>query len=834
MNISLREATWDFIKECVQGISADTHLANLWIDLNGFWDFFNFELLEHVVKSFLPESDPLRVKMRSYVAEVEIFGRSTKVSELFHKWPLRKKKPEKSVMKAVVVKVERSWEDCTLQDVKDVAATLTQKFFLPRYVLVVRDVEEGCVSILWYVPPSIARQLENGVAEVKSEFFLANGFQSISIDVCQVYPLTPIREYSIYIQRLYETKQELLSSTKHAPDKFLVPFKLAKIEKEALYSVGLDEFIKRSLRGDKDDLRFKKSPTDLKAVGTLPDGSPARLVLVEGAPGVGNTTFSWEFCQTWGRKEILKNISTLVLLPLRDHGLKEVTNLGELLAHTKPGADSLVDEIEAKQGKGIAFWLDGWDEIASTLSNRSSIYKHLVTGKVLPKATVIVSSRPWATNYIKQQLDKQPSQHIEIVASAHDQIEYLLQIEKKHPSSKSSSGLAQFLDYLDRTPAIRAAMHTPMATRITLEVFHWSQESGSSLPSTVTDLYSAYTSLLIHTHLDNHPLLGLKSWKSNNFKDLPEPVNKMFIGLCQLAYEGLLDGQRLVFPDLPEHLKHLKLETLGLMQAQAPLYASEDSAVLSYHYNHLTVQEFLSAYYILQLKLTEEEKSEVCKKFIEDGHFTMMMRFLNGQTEATYIPHNIIRRMTGLHEKDKDKLTLFHWIFEGGETAPVADILGNIVNGVKADYTWTALDYYVTGCAIVRSNGTWFIDFRYSPIGDEGMELFISGLCIPIERNSGNGHIYSIDFPKKELSSQSLSHLMDIPAHVLRHLKGIDLQGNRLDRTGMDHIAKTIPHMPELENLTLSDNGAISKGGALAVISALCDHEVLQVLDKFI
>ena len=828
MEVSLRASTLTYLEDCFGELDSKSLISDVWPKLCKIFDFFNFEFLHHVVKTFIPKVDHLRSDMETYEKEITDFSSKTKVCDFFRIWPFRMPKPEEARLRKVVLKVEKSWEGCTLLDIKKTSNTIAQAFFLPREFLLIGGVEEGCVSILWYVPPSVARLLEKGVAEVKPGFFIANGFQSIRINDVQLYPLTPMREYSLYIQRLYETKQQPLSSSKPTSDKFLVPFKLAKITKEKAFGSNRDEFTKRSLRGDKDDIRFKKSPTDLDAVGTLPDGSPARLVLIEGAPGVGKTTFSWKVCQMWGRKEILLNISTLVLFPLRDHGLKEITNLGELLAHTKPGAESLVEEIEANKGEGIAFWLDGWDEIASTLDGHSSIYEHLVSGEVLPKATVIVSSRPWATNYIKQQLDKRPSQHIEIVASVHDQIEYLLQIEKKHPSSKSSSGLAQFLDYLDRTPAIRAAMHTPMATRITWEVFHWSQETGSPLPSTVTDLYTAYTCLLVHTHLDNHALLGLKSWKSNNFRDLPEPVNKMFIGLCQLAYEGLLDGQRLVFPDLPKHLKHLQLETLGLMQAQAPLHASEDSAVLSYHYNHLTVQEFLSAYYILQLELTEKQRSETCPKFIEDGHFTMVMRFLSGQTKSTFIPRDVMRRMLKSYE---GKLTLFHWLFAGGETAPVVDILGDGEMRVRSDYTWTALDYYITGCVIARSNCTSDVHFSLSSIDAEGLELFIRGLCTSSEDKRGNGHIRNIILSENHLSSQSLSHLVDIPAHILCHLKEIDLRYNKLDRTGMDHFAKTIPHMPQLETLNLGINRDINRGGAVAVVSALCDLQVLKELN---
>ena len=87
------------------------------------------------------------------------------------------------------------------------------------------------------------------------------------------------------------------------------------------------------------------------------------------------------------------------------------------------------------------------------------------------------------------------------------------------------------------------------------------------------------------------------------------------------------------------------------------------------------------------------------------------------------------------------------------------------------------------------------------------MELFIRGLSTSSEDKRGNGHIRNIDLSSNALSSQSLIHLVDIPARILRHLKEIKLCLNRLDRTGMDHIAKTIPHMPQLETLNLWSRG---------------------------
>ena len=162
-----------------------------------------------------------------------------------------------------------------------------------------------------------------------------------------------------------------------------MPFKLALITKKRLLNFDAEKFSLATLRGDKDDIIYKKSPTTISTLGTLPDGSPARLVLLEGAPGSGKTTFSFDTVLKWMRQEILTDIKLLALFPLRDYNLKKVTNLLELLALITPGYESLVKELEANRGEGMAFWFDGWDEIASSLDGHSSIYEQLVSSEIL-------------------------------------------------------------------------------------------------------------------------------------------------------------------------------------------------------------------------------------------------------------------------------------------------------------------------------------------------------------------------------------------------------------------------------------------------------------------
>ena len=834
MKYTLKRIAGKYVRESLKQLGSSTTLQMLWGELNFFWDFFNYELLKHVITiMFTASDDPLLSQLAEYEENLGRFLSSTKLTDFFVVWPFSTDKPqdkEVAELKRVIVRVDRKWEDYTLHDVKAVTSVFAQGFFLPREFLLLAGVGKSSVSLLWYVPPPLASLIAEKLNE-KNDFLSDNGFLSITIDGHQVYPLTPVRQCSLHLKTMYERCAACYESKK-SNKKLLMPFKLALITKQEMRDYSVGKYSLATLRGDKDDIMYKKSTTTISTLGTLPDGSPARLVLLEGAPGSGKTTFSFDTVLKWVRNEILTDVSLLVLFPLRDYNLKNVASLLQLLALITTEYESLMEELEANKGEGMAFWFDGWDELASSLDGHSSIYEQLVSRKILPKARVIVTSRSWATNYIKKQLDQQPSQHIEIVSSYHDQIDWLLELKKQEQPTKFLSLIADLLKYLEETPAIRGNMHTPLSTQITLEVYQWSQESGSPLPTTVTQLYTSYTCLCIHKYLDNHSHFEPKMWKTNNFRDLPDLLRSWFVSLCRLAFDGLVDGQRLVFPDVPNHLR---LETLGLMQAQAPLYDSEESAVVSYHFKHLTLQEFFFA--LLLSWMSEEERSEIVKMCVSDGRYTMTLRFLNGLTKSSPILRDDMMRMLDCNNhfskqysnEDRDMLTIFYWLFEGGDKATTADILGERRITVRSNYSWSALDYFVTGHCIARSNCSWDIHFRNSHMGDEKMTQFLQALSSAYGEH-GNAYLYLLAWSGNELTSQSLFHLQDIPVNYLHHLKSLDLSRNNLDPIAMDHIAKTIPHMPQLEQLILYYNSDIQRGGAAYLVSALCDHKALKSL----
>ena len=257
--------------------------------------------------------------------------------------------------------MKHEWSQCTLQDMESYKKALVHKFFLPEFDMLLQKAERGCVCVTWLTSPSIATLLQQNLANIETEFFKKHDIDAVTIDGQDVY-LTPVKKYGTYLRDLYNSEQRPVGI---GPPENLLPFKLARIEK-----VSIDEFTRQYLRGDVDNVGslgtefYKKSPIKFEEVGKLSSHHRHRLVLIEGAPGVGKTTFRWEFCRKWGRGEILQGHSLLLLLPLRDNNLKGTKTLSELFYHPNSELQqAVVQEVTSNLGQGVAIWLEAWDEL---------------------------------------------------------------------------------------------------------------------------------------------------------------------------------------------------------------------------------------------------------------------------------------------------------------------------------------------------------------------------------------------------------------------------------------------------------------------------------------
>ena len=817
LRVSDRTEHRSFILENLINIPPPVTFEKIWSRLTIYWDFMNYGLLEHVISKLGGED--LKHQMQVYVQKLSTFKSRTRLCDFIDSWPCKDDRPPEEELRKVVIKMKHEWTQCTLQDVESFKMALIHKFFLPEFDLILQNATRGCVCVTWLTSPSTATLLQQNLANIETEFFKEHSIDAVTIDGQDIY-LTPVKKYGSYLRELYTSERPLVGVGPPTPTEKLLPFKLARIEKEKIDLQHADHFTKGYIRGDLDDVDYskgivyKKSPMKLSELDCRAHASH-QVVLLEGAPGVGKTTFSWEFCKKWGKGEILQDHSLLLLLPLRDNNPKEAKTLSDLFYH--PNAElqqAVVQEVTNNQGKGVAIWLEAWDELDDKPREEASVFLDLVHGRILPLATVFVTSRPWASEHLREKCGHRISQHIEIVASAKDQIEHI--VSKVDVEAQPSSFATKFINYLSCNPAIRAAMYTPVTAKMSAEVFAWSQLTESPPPTTMTELFTTFTLKTLVGYLSTYPLYRKQQLKVTSFSDLPSAVCKQFLGLCRVAYEGILNRQQLVFS--AAHLP-TGFSSLGLMQEVPQVYTQGKAS--SYHFTHLTLQEFLSAVHISQLPTDEQTK--LIQDHLDSGHLKVTLRFVAGLTKLANVPPEITRK---LRKDDDNNLTLLHWLFECKDTSVTTRTLGSDEMVVSSHYSWTPLDYYVTGHVISHSNCPWKLNFDYSSIAEK-FELFCQGCATP-GGTGCEGYISYANFSDNDITSKHMQSFVSIPPHILQGMRELHLSGNKLDGRACNLLAKVVPSMSGLEELWLSRN-PIESGGAVEVIKSLCGSGVKQL-----
>ena len=321
--------------------------------------------------------------------------------------------------------------------------------------------------------------------------------------------------------------------------------------------------------------------------------SQPQVVLIEGAPGVGKTTFAWHQCRQWAEGKLLQAYSIVLLLPLRDNNIRQISSLPGLFRHSRGQVREEVSRRVAESGgAGCLIWLEAWDELPSDLRSHS-LFTELIRGIQLPAATIFITSRPWATGGLLKTVGDRLSQHIELLALAKEEVENEIRamIASIHSQTSSDSGF-DFLEFIETNPMIRAAMYTPVSAAIVEQVFKFAIHNP---PTTVTELYSAYVFMRLEQHLSEHPEYSDMNIKVRTLADLPERVLKDLQQLCRLAYEGV-SQQVIVFSSIPEGVS-----ILGLLQTVPQVYDEGEDRV-SYNFLHYTVQEYLAALHLSHLQ----------------------------------------------------------------------------------------------------------------------------------------------------------------------------------------------------------------------------------------
>ena len=449
-------------------------------------------------------------------------------------------------------------------------------------------------------------------------------------------------------------------------------------------------------------------------------------VLVDGAPGVGKTTLCLKVCKDWADQKLLVNYHLVVLLQLRQEEHDSVKSIRDIFFYPDPKLqDETISTIVQSGGEGVLVILDAFDELTHE-QRRKSIFMKLIYGQLLPKCSVIVTSRPYASEQLQQL--KCIQKHVEVLGFTDHQIQECI---KQHvPDKQKGRKLAKLVE--DRQD-IALFCYIPLNCAILLFVY---KMENYTLPDSLTQLFT----LFIVNTLKRDAQLTHTLGDISSLDCLPSPMQDSFVSLCAIAYNGLLNGH-LVFS-----VKTLKQFTtvkqtagsqfLGLMTATKSFTSMGQN--ISYQFLHLTIQEFLAARYVIA-QLSLEEQVTFLEHSISDDRFRVTAIFIAGLSQLNHSGYaeifcckKVVLPTEVKTEQDQSVIQWFlfltHLLYESQN----ASICGTLASAfVEKTITLTGVELTLFNCMtlcyfLLRSCCKWRLNLGSCRLRDSAFEMFKS------------------------------------------------------------------------------------------------------------
>ena len=397
------------------------------------------------------------------------------------------------------------------------------------------------------------------------------------------------------------------------------------------------------------DLNGSDSRSDVRLSSVLREEG-RQVVLIEGPPGSGKTTLTWHLYQQWAEGKLLQQFSLLIPISLSTTGA-ETTCLADIIPYpSKKVRKRVADAIAEKEGKGVCFVVDSWDEVPHSAKwQHSYLYQFLKrqVGYSLPHCSIVVTSRPAASRMLRTCATT-------ILRLAEFDS---LKIEEFVDQSIDTDGASRFLEILEEKPELHALCHLPL--NITIAVYLY-KTSNQELPSTRTKLYKA----LVDTQLARHWQLRTPNGDvamhvdiSNVMELLPQEMLTKFTAMCKLAYTGVRGGHSLFDQTA---IRKAGLDPLAIVQNTLSLMRSvkDVSTATKHRFLHYTIQEYFAAYHIAQLG--PEQQREAVEELLQTSPLSATLPFYAGLTNLRN--KEVLRVLLKVMKKPLDMISVSEYL----------------------------------------------------------------------------------------------------------------------------------------------------------------------------
>ena len=524
--------------------------------------------------------------------------------------------PKFELLKA---KISRDATTYTLAEINDLRRRLCAEIRLCEIVFHLVALEDSNSFIISFIVPSVLLpDVFESARKLDDSFYQRENIAYIFVGNRWVYH-HQLSRFGAQLKERYQQSLVSVSPSELIPSPTKKIFRLAMIQRERVQQGQIkDAFVRMSISGKVDDILHAKIPVELKDI-LRSSFHGGEIVLVEGAPGSGKSTFTIHICKKWGRGELFEQFSVVILVQLRDPAVQRAKSIADLLpCQDVAVAQEYASEIIATNGRGILWVLDGWDELPPHLQ-QDSIFRSLLPQrynahkeKMLHESSVIVTSRPISSG----DLHPVVSSRIEVLGfTPEEQRQYFTECLKG-----DSQALRALLQKIKENPVVQSICYLPLNAAFVVHTFKY---KGHSLPSTVYEIYLSVITSIVSRHLSRRGKDHDLPDKLASLADLSKSgvAGKDFQRLCEMAHRGVMQN-KVTFSssEFPEGSS-----TLSLLQGIESFL--EGGKSVFYNFLHLIIQEIMSAYHIAT-QLSDSEQVSQFQELFNQPRFAAVFQFL--------------------------------------------------------------------------------------------------------------------------------------------------------------------------------------------------------------